>query len=192
MSSAAQQSSGGTADELSEDDVFEVLSNRRRRHAVHTLKRYDHDPMELGDLAEEVAAIEHDVDVAEISYDQRKSVYTALQQSHLPKMDDAGIVEFDKNRGTIEPTPALEELEVYLEVVQARDIPWSEYYLGLSGVSAAFVAASWLGAWPLTLLPEYGPAIFVVVAFLVSATVHTYFSRKMRLGNTEQPPESTR
>ncbi len=136
----------GSTTELSEQAIFDVLANQRRRHAVHTLKRHNHEPMELGELAEEIAAIENNIDVAELSYDQRKTVYTALQQSHLPKMDDAGVVEFDKDRGTIEPTPALEEVELYLEVVPEHDILWSEYYLGLTGVVVALIAAAWTDA----------------------------------------------
>lgn len=189
MSSAAQSSRGGQSTELSDDELFDVLSNRRRRHAVHTIKQVEDEPVEIGDLAEEIAAIENDVSVDNISYDQRKSVYTALQQSHLPKMDDAGIVKFDKDRGTIEPTAAMEDIEIYLDVVRGKEIPWSEYYLGLSSVAAALVVATWAGVWPFSLLPEMGAAVFVVVAFSVSAVLHTYFSRDMRIGSGDHPPE---
>ncbi len=189
MATAVDHSRGGTAEPLSEQDVFEVLSNQRRRHAVDTLKRNDHDQMELGELAEEIAAIENDSTVDQISYAERKSVYTALQQSHLPKMDDAGIVEFNKNRGTVTPTPALEDVEVYLEVVQGQDIPWSEYYLGLSGVGAALTTAAWVDVWPFAMLPELGVAVVLVVAFLVSAVVHTYYTNQMRLGEEQRSSE---
>jgi len=33
---------------------------------------------------------------------ERKRVYVGLYQCHLPKMDGVGVIEFDKNRGTIE------------------------------------------------------------------------------------------
>lgn len=191
MSTAGNPPLGGSTTELSEQAIFDVLANQRRRHAVHTLKRHNHEPMELGELAEEIAAIENNIDVAELSYDQRKTVYTALQQSHLPKMDDAGVVEFDKDRGTIEPTPALEEVELYLEVVPEHDIPWSEYYLGLTGVAVALIAAAWIDAWPIGLLPDLGAAVLVTVAFGISAAVHTYLSRGMRLGTDDDPPGPT-
>lgn len=165
-----------------------MLANRRRRYTVHALKRAD-GRAEIGDIAEQVAAWEYDTEVDQVSYDERKRVYTALQQSHLPSMAEAGIVEFDKNRGVVEQTPALDEVDVYLEVVRDRDIPWSEYYLGLSAVAAALMAAVAVNAWPFRLLPDLAWGIAVAVAFAVSAVVHTYFARDLRVGETDRPPE---
>ncbi|MFW5895831.1 MAG: DUF7344 domain-containing protein [archaeon] len=173
---------------LSDDELFEVLSNRRRRYAVHALEETD-GAAEIGDIAEQVAAWEYDVDVDEVSYEERKRVYTALQQSHLPMMDDTGIVEFNKNRGLVEPTDSLNDIEVYMEVVQGNEIPWSVYYLGLSGVAACLTGAMWLGAWPFVLLPDAAWATAITVMFVVSAVAHTYYARRQRIGETGKPPE---
>jgi len=178
---------GDDVDPPSQDELFDVLSNRRRRYAVHALER-EHGPVELGDVAEQVAAWEYDVDVEQVSYDERKRVYTALQQSHLPMMDDAGVVEFDKNRGTVEATPALEDVEVYMDVVRGHEIPWSVYYLGLSGVAASLMAAVWVNAWPFSLFPDAAWGVAVVAMFAVSAVAHTYYARGQRIGETEDPP----
>ena len=181
----------GSTETPSEDDLFDVLSNRRRRYAVHALKR-EHGEADIGDVAEQVAAWEYGVDVEQVSYDERKRVYTALQQSHLPKMDEAGVVEFDKNRGTVEPTSALGDVEVYMDVVRGHEIPWSVYYLGLSAVGASLMAAVWLGAWPFTVLPDVAWGVAVVAMFAVSALAHTYYARSQRIGQTENPPELQR
>jgi len=175
----------------SEDELFEVLSNSRRRYAVHAIKRED-GVTEVGDLAEQVAAWEYETDVEGVSYDERKRVYTALQQSHLPKMDEADIVEYDKNRGVVEPTPALGDVDVYLDVVRGREIPWSEYYLGLSGVAAALMAAVWVDAFPFALLPDIAWGVAVVAAFATSSAAHTYFAQELRIGESERPPELDR
>jgi hypothetical protein len=173
---------------LSDDDLFEVLSNRRRRYVVHALEEHG-DTAEIGDVAEQVAAWEYDVDVEKVSYDERKRVYTALQQSHLPMMDNLGVLNFDKSRGVVEPTDSLDDVEVYMEVVQSDEIPWSVYYLGLSGVAVALVFAMSVGAWPLVLLPDLAAGVAVTVMFTVSAIAHTYYSRGQRIGETEKPPE---
>ena len=178
----------GESPSLSDDELFEVLSNRRRRYAVHALEATD-GAAEIGDVAEQVAAWEYDVDVEEVSYEERKRVYTALQQSHLPMMDDAGIVEFNKNRGVVEPTDSLNDIEVYMEVVQGNEIPWSVYYLGLSGVAASLTAAVWLGAWPFALLPDAAWATAITAMFTVSAVAHTYYTRGQRIGEVDKPPE---
>lgn len=171
-----------------EDDLFEVLSNRRRRYAVHALEQAG-ESMEIGDVAERVAAWEYDVDRANLSYDERKRVYTALQQTHLPKMDDVGIVDYDKHRGTIEPRPALDDVDVYLDVVRGRDVPWSQYYLGLAGAALLLVGAVAAGVWPLALVPDVGWMAAIAVAFAVSAAIHTYYARGSRLGADGAPPE---
>ena len=191
MASAQQIDGGGVepATEISEDDLFDVLANQRRRFAVHLLKHEPDDAVEIGEMAEQIAAWENGIDTAEISSSERKRVYTALQQSHLPKMDDAGVVEFNKARGVVEPTPALTDVDVYLDVVEGREIPWSEYYLGLSGVAAALVGAVWLGAWPFTLLPEMAWTLAIVVAFAFSALAHKYYTAEMEVGRGEEPPE---
>lgn len=176
---------------LSDDELFEVLSNRRRRYVVHALEEHG-DTAEIGDVAEQVAAWEYDVDVEQVSYDERKRVYTALQQSHLPMMDDLGVVNFDKNRGVVEPTASLDDVEVYMEVVQGNEIPWSVYYLGLSGVALSLVFAVWMGAWPFVLLPDLAWGTAVTAMFTVSAVAHTYYARGQRIGKTEKPPELRR
>ncbi|RAW44540.1 hypothetical protein DQW50_13880 [Halorubrum sp. 48-1-W] len=188
---SAQQIDGGPSDvgiDITDDELYEVLANQRRRFAVHLLKR-EEQTMEIGEMAEQIAAWENDVDMAEITGSDRKRVYTALQQSHLPKMDRAGVVEFNKDRGVIEPTEALRNVDLYMDVVEGKEIPWSEYYLGLSGVALALVAAVWVGAWPFTLLPPLAWALAIVVSFMFSAAAHKYYTEEMKVGELEEPPE---
>src|SRR6056297_517739 len=103
-----------SGDTPSHDDVFTILSNERRRHTVRAMQELSM-PIELGDLAEHVAAWELEKDVSAITSTERRRVYTSLQQTHLDKLEEAGIIECD--RKTIEPTERLEDLEFYLEVV---------------------------------------------------------------------------
>ncbi|MFC4447718.1 DUF7344 domain-containing protein [Halorussus aquaticus] len=175
---------------LSEEEVFEVLSHRRRRYALHYL--VESGETELGDLAEHVAAWENDKRIEDLSTGERKRVYCALQQSHLPKMDTAGVVEFDKRRGTIDPSDAVEDLDIYMDVVRGDEIPWSKYYVGLSAVAAALVGALWVGAYPFSLLSDTAWAAFLTTMFGVSALVHHYHAREMKLGAGETPPETDR
>ena len=174
-------------DRLTEDELFELLSNQRRRHIMHALMCEG--TSEIGTLSQEIAAWEDGLDPSEVSSTDRKRVYTALQQSHLPKMDKAGVVNFDRDRGTVEPTPALEDVEIYMDVVRGREIPWSDYYIGLSGLSAGLLVASAFGPWPLGSIPSSAVSVFVVVALGVSALAHRYYARRNRLGIGGDPPE---
>jgi predicted transcriptional regulator len=188
VSTNARHAGGSERTGPDEDELFEMLSSSRRRHALHLLKSAD-EPVELGDIAEQVAAWEYDTDIAEVSYDERKRVYTALQQSHLPKMDDAGVVEFDKNRGVVEPTAALDDVEVYMDVVRGNEIPWSSYYLGLAAAAASLMLAVAVDAWPFTMLSDLSWGVAVVAAFAVSALVHRYYARDVALGRGDTPAD---
>ncbi|OYR54063.1 hypothetical protein DJ73_06035 [Halorubrum sp. Ea1] len=193
MASAQQIDGGGVepTTEVSEDELFDVLSNQRRRFAVHLLKREEEDRIAIGDMAEQIAAWENGIETTEITGNERKRVYTALQQSHLPKMDEAGVVEFNKDRGVVEPTPALQNVDLYMDVVEGKEIPWSDYYLGLSGVAVALTGAVWLGAWPFVLLPDMAWTVAIVVAFAFSAITHKYYTAEMKIGEPDDPPELT-
>ncbi|WP_049895490.1 DUF7344 domain-containing protein [Halopiger xanaduensis] len=173
---------------LSKGEIFELLRNQRRRYVVHFLKQ-DGRPVELGDLAQQVAAWEYDTTPDRVTPEQRKRVYTTLQQTHLPKMDKAEILAFDSDRGVIESTERTRDISVYLEIVPGHEFAWRELYLSLGAVSCALVAALWLEIYPLTLLSELTWAGVIAVTVTVTAIVQIYHERNMRLGASEQPPE---
>lgn len=76
---------------LSQDQVFEVLKSPRRRYALYYLRR-EGGIVELSDLTDQVAVWENDTTPSGLTSEQRKRVYISLYQTHLPKLDDAGIV----------------------------------------------------------------------------------------------------
>lgn len=175
--------------ELSQDDRFDLLSNHRRRYALHYIK-HNGDRATLGELSDQIAAWENEIELEEVGYDERKRVYTSLQQVHLPRMDETGVVEFDDREGAVEIGPAAADLDVYLEVVEGRDVPWSGFYLGLSGLDLLVLAAYAVGVPVVSAVPAIGLAVFVVTTFLVASLAHLYVTRtEMRLGEGEQPPE---
>lgn len=100
---------------LTKDEIFSLLSVERRRQTLEILRRTE-DGTTLSALAEQIAADENDVPVDLVSSDQRKRVYIALYQSHLPKLDDAGVVEFEDNRGSVELAANAVELFPYLDL----------------------------------------------------------------------------
>lgn len=172
---------------LSPGEIFEMLSNTRRRQVVHYLLQQD-DTVRLRDLSRQIAAWENDVTPEEVTAKQRKRVYTALHQSHLPKLDDCGVIEFNDNRSLVTPTDRVSDLQLYLEVVPGNEIPWSVYYTGLGLFSGAMVLVKAIGLFPFSELPALGWALIIVLLFTGSALVHVYYSRRMRLGAAGPPP----
>ena len=158
-------------------DVYDVLRNERRRYALHALTVAD-GPVAVGDLADRVAAWEHDTTVEEVTERERHRVYTSLQQVHLPRLDEADLVRFDEDRGVVDPSPGIETYDVYLDVVGAEEISWSSYYLGLSLVTLAVFVLVSLELYPFTLLPPEAWVGGVVVGFLSSAVIHVWSVRR--------------
>lgn len=172
--------------ELQRDEIFDVLSNGRRRQVLHYLKQQDdRTRVELREIVDHVAAWENETTVEEVDATQRKRVYTALRQSHLPKMDDADIIEYDTQRGEVRLTDGAREAQLYLEYVPSEDIPWSHCYLGLAAVCCSLVALVGLGVYPFGGLPGFALAVIVATAFSTTAVVHAVQSSRNRLGTAQ-------
>lgn len=172
---------------VTQDVAFTVLSCRRRRYVLHYLAQADGE-VTLNELSTQLAAWENDVSPEAVTYKQRMRLYTALRQSHLPKMDDSGVVDFDSSAGTVALTESASELEVYLDVVPHDEIPWSAYYLGLGLICAGLVAVAWAGVYPISLVPGTGIATLVTTLYTGSAIAHRYHERQNRLGAPGEPP----
>lgn len=188
MSNRTSRVASGRDRTLSKGEIFDVLQNQRRRYVLQYLERFG-EPIALSDLATQVAAWEYRIPVEEVSNEQKKRVYTTLQQTHLKKMAEAGIVEYDAEENLIRRTPHTEELTVYLEIVPGGEFPWREYYLSLGAISCAVVAGLWTGLFPLTLLDPLEWATVIAVTFTASATYHTFLGADMTLDDEEFPAE---
>lgn len=100
--------------ELSGDVVFDILRNERRREVLEFLR--DARTTTLSELAEHVAARENDKPVRELTSSERKRVYVSLYQSHLGKMAEAGVIDYDRSRGSVELREEASQCFVYLDI----------------------------------------------------------------------------
>ncbi len=172
---------------LSDGEVFTLLSNRRRRFVIHRLKQVD-GPIRIAKLATHVAAWEQDRDPAEVQYQDRRNVQTTLQRTHLPALAEKDVIRYVDD-SVVEPATTLEDVEIYVEVLHGREIPWSVYYTLLAGVSLALLFGTVV---ELPLVAAVSPlqiALFTAIAFLVSATAQYIVGKRMRVGSDDRPPE---
>lgn len=104
------------------DDIFKLLSEKRRRYAIHHLSTTPEGVATLSDLVEQVAAWETETSVGDVPDDYRKRVEASLHHTHLPKLDDANIIDYDARSESVRywGQPVLEE---YAEHVAAMEIP---------------------------------------------------------------------
>lgn len=170
--------------ELDREDIFDVLSNGRRRYAIEYLKSHDGgETIELADLVDYIAARENDTTVTQVNYKQRKRVYSSLRQTHLPKLSDCGLVEYDRDRGTIALADGVREVQMHLEYVPEDDIPWCYHYLGLASIMGVVVGLVWLGVYPFSDLTTVGFGAILTSAFGISAAVHTIHTKQNEIGS---------
>ena len=176
---------------LTTDVVFKTLSNQRRRYVLHYLKqRNTEQPVTVRTLSEQIAAWENRIDRTEVNPKQRKRIYTALHQTHLPKMDQLGIVNYDRNRGTVLLVDSVEQFDIYFDMLNTSEMPWSHVYLGLGSVTTTLAVCIWLSIWPFTLVSGEVYALVLSVSLVAVASFHVYQERSHFLGASGTPPES--
>ncbi|MFP8953659.1 hypothetical protein ACLI4Z_11895 [Natrialbaceae archaeon A-arb3/5] len=140
--SAEEDDRPDTEEILSEDEIFHLLQNGRRRGVLRYLRDTD-GPVRMRDVAEQVAAWEHETTVEELTSTQRQRVYIPLYQSHLSKLDKAGVIDYQKNRGIVERKPLADQVDQYLHIdmepessdeQDATTTPRHDYYIGAAAI----------------------------------------------------------
>jgi len=161
---------------LSPDEIFEILSSRRRRMVLYLLRQRAA-TLTVNELAEEIAAIENEVAVEELTSQQRKRVYVSLYQTHLPKLEETSLVDYDADSGEVTLTSRASQIDSYLSPRDASTYPWQIHYAGLVVASALVVGIWLLGVPGLAWVPFPWLAAAIVAAFAVSGAIHYWQSR---------------
>ncbi len=165
-------------DTLSQDVVFDLLSSPRRRFVLYYLNQID-DTVTIGELADEVAAWENEVEVEELSSQQRKRVYVSLYQTHVPKMDDAGIIDYDSDAGTVSLAEQAGDVSAYL-TRDEDERPWQQYYLAIAVVGGLFYGAVALGL--VGVVSQFVAGLVIILAFAVTAIGHLITNQRREEG----------
>ncbi|WP_128477783.1 DUF7344 domain-containing protein [Halorussus pelagicus] len=96
--------------------AFDLLRDARRRGVLYTVNRNGR--TSVSELARRIAAWQSDGRDESID---PASVETSLVHAHLPKLADAGAVEYDRQRGVVAPIGATPDLEPLLERTRERE-----------------------------------------------------------------------
>lgn len=82
------------------DTAFALLSNERRRHVLCLLAQRDEE-LPLQTVATEIIARLEGIDRKDIDEGTYRSVYVSLYQNHVPRLADAGVVQYDEDDRTV-------------------------------------------------------------------------------------------
>lgn len=173
--------------ELTAEDLFDILSNQRRRYTIHYLcQQGENVTVDVSSLARHVAAWERGVSPESVSGDNRRSVYNTLNQTHLPLLAEAGVVDYDERSKQV-------ELLVSTDAFRSYTYAKLDYFPSVGAlmtVAAANLAISLLAllnlGWTSWLVPLSATTLLLV------GVVHFVQVRQARFGTSGPPPELRR
>ncbi|MFC6962881.1 DUF7344 domain-containing protein [Halocatena marina] len=146
---------------LTKYEIHDVLRNKRRTWVLEQLQQ-SQKPISLRELSEQVAALE--TGETPPPRNIRESVYNSLHQTHLPKLDDLGIVEYQTDRKVVTQADGFRQVTLYMEVVSADDVTWATYYLTI-GVVALVVTT--LSSVELPVFAELSVTLWAMLFFVL-------------------------
>lgn len=91
--------------------LFNILADRRRRYVLQRLQTADQ-PISLEELVADISAWEETPPPKTTLTDKVDEVTVSLQHCHLPKLADAGLIEYDRTAENVAYTdhPQVEAL----------------------------------------------------------------------------------
>jgi hypothetical protein len=171
-----QFSSPPSSQEPSKDLLFDLLRNRRRRYVLQYLETHA-GVVRLSDLADALAEWELEDGDACVTHRERKRAYVSLYQTHLPKLDDADIIDYNQPRGTIELGPGYQYVQEYLHHSHAGTLLWDRLYLSGGFVTISALGLAQFTAFPFVAVPDVGWFVLVLFVFGSIVCAHSIAAR---------------
>jgi hypothetical protein len=161
---------------LSKDTIFGLLRNQRRRYALQYLTSHA-GVVRLSDLADALAEWELETEGAYVTHRDRKRAYVSLYQTHLPKLDDADIIDYNQPRGTIELGSNYQYVQEYLHYSHTGSLLWNRLYLGGGLVSLSLLGFAQFTSFPFIAVPSVMWFVLVLTVFGSILLAHSLTAR---------------
>lgn len=162
---------------LSQDEIFDILSNERRRYILFYIKRHG-GPVNLMELVRELAAREEDTTPEPVSDQAEKRVYISLYQTHIPRLEEAGFIEYDADSNLLSLGDASSAVGRYIgpsdSQVDDEDGPrWYLYYLAAVAVAGLFLIGTKLGIAGLNPVSVSHLSVLMIAVLGVAHLIYT-------------------
>lgn len=164
---------------LDSDQIFEILSSRRRRMVLYYLRRHGGSAT-MNDLAEQIAAWENDLSIDELTSQQRKRVYVSLYQTHLPKLADSNLIDYDADEGDVQLNDRASDIDSFLTTDTTAEYAWRPHYLRLLVLGGTLMALAVLATPILEQFTVILLASAVMVGYLATVAVEYWYHRKQQ------------
>lgn len=143
---------------LDEGEIHELLRNNRRRAVLRILHQTREAPAR--DIAEQIATEE--TGKSPPSRNDRQSVYISLIQTHLPKLDETGTINYDERAKHVTLGPAIDQLAAYTGDI-GESTPEECLSDGIEDVAQTAMLAAVVASWLLASGAAVGlPAVAVL------------------------------
>lgn len=126
---------------IPDSTIHFILSSPRRRETLAFLSKSG-SKTTVRELSEYVAVRETGENPPPRQV--RETVYVSLIQTHLPALEEVGVIQYDHETKEVVPLERSRDLRVYMEVVTRFGITWDEYYRYLGVLALLVVLATQL------------------------------------------------
>lgn len=107
-------------EEFCHNELFDLMGNKRRRYILCFLVSAG-SPVPASRIAEQIAMWENDASHEQVTSNEYQSVYNSLYQSHFPRLERAGLIEYDRSDNLVYPRERLEQIERLVDFVAQDD-----------------------------------------------------------------------
>jgi DNA-binding transcriptional ArsR family regulator len=163
--------------ELDETALFDLLSSSRRRNIIRILQS-EQSPIQFTNLVENVAAKENNVPVSELTSKDRKRYYVSLYQTHVPKLEEAGLVDYDQesrevslNKSRIESRHSESASQSEFLIIKNRLKEPLVLYIIVSTFGIGILAAQYLNV---NFIQRFNPIIWFTLYSIAIAMITLY------------------
>lgn len=119
------------------DTTFGLLSNGRRRRLLEEVNRAEQ--VGLREVARRIAASERDVPRSEVDDPACKSVYVSLYQTHVPRLEEHDVVEYDGGTRTVSLVRSPTTRRLLRVSGNGTPRPWGRYYAAAAVAGAGLL-----------------------------------------------------
>ncbi|MGQ3412107.1 DUF7344 domain-containing protein [Natrinema sp. LN54] len=105
-----------TEDPIAFDAVLDLCRDKHRRIILAVLAE-ERRSLTVNDLRKTILSCDHHLPVTETSEATLTEIERSLHHTHIPKLESAGVIDYDSDRQLVEPTDQFDRLQPHLSAI---------------------------------------------------------------------------
>lgn len=102
------------------DTVLDLCGDEYRRITLAVLAA-EWRSLTVNDLSGTILTYNHHTPVIDASEELLTEIRVSLTHTHIPKLESAGVIEYDSERQLVEPTERFDQLQPHLSTILSTD-----------------------------------------------------------------------